>query len=170
MFPVTIIIIPSLLPASRSDRRLRDWITNETTYLSSALFLVSSDDYTFCLVRSPAVFLRDFVLRRQAPSSDSNIRFNIKLQKPVDPLIILSLKKETYFVRNRQFLPKNPQSASPNLSGFSPRLPTTESSPATAFHGFGSRPCQCVSAPRDLLGSSWFVRAPVPRGIMIVWA
>ena len=113
---------------------------------------------------------RDFVLRRQTPSSASNIRFIIKLQKPVDPHIVLSLKKEKHFVRNRQFLPKNPQSLSPNHRGFSPRLSTIESPPATAFHSFGSQPCRRVSAPRDLSGSSWFVRAPVPRGILIVWA
>ena len=43
-------------------------------------------------------FSRDFILRRQTPGSASNIRFIIKLQKPVDPHTVLSLNKEKHLL------------------------------------------------------------------------
>ena len=114
-------------------------------------------------------FSRDFVLCRQTPGSASNIRFIIKLQKPVDPHIILSLKKEKHFVLNRQFLPKNPQSLPLNLSGFSPRLSTIviarHSSPQLRV----SAVSVCLRSPGPL--GLFMVRAgPSPRGSVIVWA
>ena len=60
-----------------------------------------------------------------------------------------------------QFQPRNP--ADPR-----PRLPSTESSPATASHSFGSQPChrlRCSGTFRAHSGS-W---GPSAQGYLIVW-
>ena len=157
----------SLSFALRSHRRLPDWISRRHHHSrSSALFLLLLDRYVFCLVRLSASFLRDFVPNRQGTSSASNIPSRIKLISRSSRIHSLPLRRRNVLTLYQQFLPKNLQFLPSNLSGFSPRLSTIESSPATACHSFGSQSCQCVSAPQGPLGSSWFVRAPRPGGFI----
>ena len=156
----------SLSFASRSHWRLPDWISRRHHHSCSlALFLLLLDRYVFCLVRLSAGFLRDFVPNRQRTRSASNIPSRIKLISRLSRIHSLSFRRRNILTLYQQFLPKNLQFLPSNLSGFSPRLSTIESSPATACHSFGSQLCQCVFAPQGPSGSSWFVRASHPGGI-----
>ena len=107
-------------------------------------------------------------------SLSANVQFSLehsisdKTAKPAEPPIILSRRRKSVSKSNLQFLPKNQQYLPSNLSGFSPRLSTIESLPATALHSFGSRPCHrlCCSGTFWAHSGLW---GPCAQGYLIVW-
>ena len=113
-------------------------------------------------------FSRDFVLYWETTSSPSNIPFVIKLRSRQKRSSFSCSEEEKHLIWNQQFLPKNLQFQPSNLSGFSPRLSTIESSPATALHSFGSRPCHRLRCSGTFRAHSglW---GPCAQGYLIAW-
>ena len=123
----------------------------------------------FCLVRSPADLFKRL---RSLPGNDQfTLEYSIryKTAKPAEAIIILLLRRrkashfESAISCRRTYNPSHRTSAdSP------PRLSTIESSPATALHSFGSRPCHRLRCSGTFWAhsGSW---GPCAQGYLIVW-